>query len=48
MRDALYLNGVFYSVLQEIVAVQSAVPDQPLFLQPYSDSQIGAPGAGEL
>ncbi len=40
MRDALYLNGVYTSVLEEIVKIQSAVPDQPLFLQPYSESQI--------
>src|SRR3954468_5774979 len=40
MRDALYVNGVYASVLEEIVRVQSAVPDQPLFLQPYSESQI--------
>jgi len=40
MRDALYINGVYDGVLQEIVTVQSAVPEQVLFLQPYSDSQI--------
>ena len=40
MRDALYLNGVFDSVLKEIVKVQSAVPDQPLFLQPYANDYI--------
>jgi hypothetical protein len=40
MSDALYLNGVYRTVLEEIVRVQSAVPDQPLFLQPYSESQI--------
>lgn len=40
MRDALYLNGVFDSVLKEIVKVQSAVPDQPLFLQPYANAYV--------
>ena len=40
MRDALYLNGVFESVLNEIAAVQSVVPDLPLFLQPYSDNYV--------
>src|SRR3954470_16988600 len=40
MRDALYINGVFDSVLKEIVKVQSAVPDQPLFLQPYANAYV--------
>jgi hypothetical protein len=42
MRDALYLNGVFDGVLQEIVKVHEAVPEQILFLQPFSMSQISA------
>ena len=40
MRDALYSNGVFDEVLREIIAVQQVLPDQGLFLQPYSDSPI--------
>jgi hypothetical protein len=42
MRDALYLNGVFDGVLQEIVTVQAVVPEQILFMQPFSMSQISA------
>ena len=33
--DAIYVNGVFDSVLREIVAIQTAVPEQILFMQPY-------------
>ena len=41
MRDqAIYLNGVFESVLDEIVTAQDANPHQVLFLQPYSASPI--------
>ena len=41
MRDrAIYLNGVFKSVLEEIVTAQDASPYQVLFLQPYSASPI--------
>ncbi|MFC2023426.1 hypothetical protein ACFLT5_01675 [Chloroflexota bacterium] len=37
MRDvALFMNGVFDSVLQEILQVQSHLPEQILFLQPHS------------
>ena len=38
--DALFVNGVFEGVLQEIVAVQSQLPEQILYLQPYSESRI--------
>ena len=37
MREtALFLNGVYRDVLDEIVAEQSAAPQGVLFLQPYS------------
>ncbi len=38
--DAIYVNGVFDSVLREIVAIQTAVPEQILFMQPFSDARI--------
>jgi 5-methylcytosine-specific restriction protein A len=34
--EALFINGVFDSVLQEILQTQSELPEQILFLQPYS------------
>jgi hypothetical protein len=40
MSDALYINGVFDEVLRPIAAVHTHVPEQILFLQPYSDSQV--------
>jgi hypothetical protein len=41
MREyALFLNGVFDSVLQEILAIQSRLPDHTLYLQPYSGQRI--------
>lgn len=33
---ALFINGVFESVLEEILKVQAELPEQILFLQPYS------------
>jgi hypothetical protein len=42
LRDGLFINGVFDGVLGEIIEVHSAFPDQPLFLQPYSNSQVSA------
>jgi hypothetical protein len=33
---ALFINGVFESVLEEILQVQAVLPEQILFLQPYS------------
>ena len=35
---ALFINGVFESVLVEILKVQADLPEQILFLQPYSGS----------
>ncbi len=37
---ALYLNGIFPEVLQDIARVQSSNPNFPLFLQPYSADPI--------
>ena len=39
---ALFINGVFRSVLDEILRVQSVLPEQIMFLQPYSSSAIKA------
>jgi hypothetical protein len=33
---ALFMNGVFESVLEEILQIQSVLPEQIMFLQPYS------------
>lgn len=33
---ALFINGVFESVLEEILQVQAVLPEQIMFLQPYS------------
>jgi hypothetical protein len=38
--EALFINGVFDEVLQDIEAVQEAVPEQVLYLQPYSGDKI--------
>jgi hypothetical protein len=35
---ALFINGVFESVLEEILAVQSVLPYYPMFLQPHANS----------
>jgi hypothetical protein len=41
MRDeALFINGIFESVLEEILEIQGPLPDQILFLQPYAGSRI--------
>ncbi|MBN1139199.1 MAG: hypothetical protein JXM73_21655 [Anaerolineae bacterium] len=41
MREyALFLNGVYDNVLQEILRVQAYLPDQILFLQPYKWARI--------
>jgi hypothetical protein len=34
--EALFINGVYASVFDEIIAVQAELPEQILFLQPYS------------
>lgn len=41
MKDvALLLRGVYKVVLEEIVSVQEHLPEQVLYLQPYSESPI--------
>lgn len=39
-KEALFLNGVYESVLKEILLIQEQLPEQILFLQPYSASPI--------
>jgi hypothetical protein len=38
--EALFLNGVYHSVLEEILAVQAVLPEQIMFLQPYKSAAI--------
>lgn len=38
--EALFLNGVYKSVLDEILAVQSVLMEQIMFLQPYNSKAI--------
>ena len=41
MRDvALFLNGVYESVLNEILEIQKYLPEQIMYLQPYSSNRI--------
>ena len=40
MRGALFLNGVYESVLVEILRIQELLPEQILYIQPYSRSRI--------
>jgi hypothetical protein len=41
MRDvALFLNGIYESVLQEVLEIQKHLPEQILYLQPYSTRRI--------
>lgn len=39
-EEALLINGVYEDVLQEILTIQSHIPEQVLFLQPYSSRRI--------
>jgi len=39
-QEALFINGVYTSVLEEILLVQAHCPHQIMFLQPYSPKQI--------
>lgn len=39
-QEALFINGVYEGVLQDIVACQALVPEQVLYLQPYSAQRI--------
>jgi hypothetical protein len=38
--EALFLNGVFKSVVEEILLVQEHLPYHIMFLQPYSPKRI--------
>ena len=38
--EALFINGVFESVLKEILRIQSVLPEQVLYLQPHSAHTI--------
>jgi hypothetical protein len=38
--EALFLNGMFEGVLEEILKIQSHLPDHVMFLQPYSSRAI--------
>jgi len=41
MRNkALFINGVYDEVLHDIAVTQNAVPEQVLYLQPYSENRI--------
>jgi hypothetical protein len=41
MRDeALFINGMFEDVLEDILTIQAHLPEQILYLQPYSGSRI--------
>lgn len=41
MRDvAIFLNGVYESVLREILEIQAHLPEQILYLQPFSSNRI--------
>jgi hypothetical protein len=37
---ALFINGIFESVLEEILQMQTILPDQIMFLQPYAEKTI--------
>jgi hypothetical protein len=39
-QQALFINGVYESVLEEILKTQSVLPEQILFLQPYGPRPI--------
>ncbi|MDY0340804.1 MAG: hypothetical protein RBS17_06295 [Coriobacteriia bacterium] len=38
--EALFINGVFEGVLEEILQVQAQLPDQIMFLQPFAGSPM--------
>lgn len=38
--EGVFINGVFSSVIDEILAVQTYLPEQVLYLQPYSGDKI--------
>ena len=38
--EGIFINGVFSTVVEEILAVQKYVPEQVLYLQPYAGDRI--------
>lgn len=38
--EALFLNGMYETVLENILEIQSALPEHIMYLQPYSSSPI--------
>src|SRR3954463_5127856 len=40
MSTALFINGMFESILDVIHKVQQAVPEKPCYLQPYAAGRI--------
>jgi hypothetical protein len=40
MTSALFLNGVYEGVLEEILQVQAHLPEQIMFLQPHKGEAI--------
>ena len=36
LSEALFINGVYEAVLQEVIQIQSVLPEYILFLQPFS------------
>lgn len=40
MRESIFLNGVYESVLEEILEAQRDHPDETFYLQPYSSRKI--------
>jgi len=40
MERALFINGVYEGVLQEILRIQSELPEHIMYLQPYSGGAI--------
>lgn len=39
-QEALFINGVYEEVLREILSIQGELPEQILFLQPFSSGAI--------
>lgn len=39
-QEALFINGVYAEPLREILSIQIELPEQILFLQPYSSNAI--------
>ena len=39
-NQALFLNGMYEDVLEQILSIQAELPEQIMFIQPYSDNRI--------